>query len=60
MYATLNVVGFKIAVKEEVLYFANGATVFVLPIGTLLIKELFYFGTKAGYKGSSEFFIGAV
>ena len=49
MNATLNVVGFKIAVKEEVLDFANGATVFALPIGTLLIKKLFYLRTKAGY-----------
>lgn len=60
MDATLNVVGFKIAVEEEVLDFAYCATVFALPIGTLLIKDLFYFRTKAGYKGSSEFFIGAV
>lgn len=60
MDATLNVVGFKIAVEEEVLDFAYCATVFALPIGTLLIKKLFYFKTKTGYKGSCEFFIGAV
>ena len=60
MDATLNVVGFKIAVEEEVLDFANGATIFALPIGTLLIKKLFYFRTKTSYKGSCEFFISAV